>query len=47
VANVVDEASIIPLQRTSIVASKGTICGSLVIILFDSDFVHIYANKLI
>jgi hypothetical protein len=47
VANVVDEASIIPLQRTGIVASKGTICGSLVIILFDSDFVHIYANKLI
>jgi hypothetical protein len=26
---------------------KGTICGSLLINLFDSDCVHIYVNKLI
>jgi hypothetical protein len=26
---------------------KGTICGSLLIILFDNDSVHIYLNKLI
>jgi hypothetical protein len=26
---------------------KGTICGSLLITLFDSDCVHTYLNKLI
>jgi hypothetical protein len=31
----------------SILFQKGTICGSLLIILFDSDYVHIYVNKLI
>jgi hypothetical protein len=26
---------------------KGTICNSLLIILFDSDYVHMYVNNLI
>jgi hypothetical protein len=31
----------------SILFQKGTICGSLLIIVFDSDCVHIYVSKLI
>jgi hypothetical protein len=31
----------------SILIQKGTICGSLLFILFYSDCVHIYVNKLI
>jgi hypothetical protein len=31
----------------SILFQKGTICGSLLNILFDSDYVYIYINKLI
>jgi hypothetical protein len=31
----------------SILFHKGTICNSLLIILFDGDCVHIYVNKLI
>jgi hypothetical protein len=31
----------------SILFQKGTICGSLLIILFDSDYVHIYVNNLV
>jgi hypothetical protein len=31
----------------SILFQKGTICGSLLIILFDSDCVHINLNKLL
>jgi hypothetical protein len=29
----------------SILFQKGTIYGSLLFILFDSDYVHIYVNK--
>jgi hypothetical protein len=28
-------------------SDKGTICGSLLIIIFNSECVHIYVNKLI
>jgi hypothetical protein len=31
----------------SILFRKGTICSSLLDILFDSDYVHIYVNNLI
>jgi hypothetical protein len=31
----------------NILFSKGTICDSLLLILLDSDYVHIYLNKLI
>jgi hypothetical protein len=31
----------------NILFQKGTICGSLLFILFDSDCVHIYGIKLI
>jgi hypothetical protein len=31
----------------SILFQKGTICSSLLFILFDSDCVHIYVNNLI
>jgi hypothetical protein len=31
----------------SIIFQKGAICGVLLIILFDSDCVHIYINNLI
>jgi hypothetical protein len=31
----------------SILFQKGTICGSLLFILFDSDGVHIYLKKLV
>jgi hypothetical protein len=31
----------------SILFQKGTICSSLLIIVFDSDCVHIYVNNLI
>jgi hypothetical protein len=31
----------------SILFQKGTTCGSLLLILFDSDYVRYYVNKLI
>jgi hypothetical protein len=35
------------INTFNILFQKGTICTSLLIILFDSDCVHIYVNKLI
>jgi hypothetical protein len=37
----------IHLDNNTYSSNKGTICSALLFILFDSDCVHIYINKLI